>query len=262
MIALDAGNTRIKIGYYDGTGQRVWVRHWDAAQPCDMFGQIVFCQTEQRVLEPQHWCIAPTGYRFQTEAFIQSVRKVRPNDTFETVTYRSISMKFAVPVSEKTGIDRLLGIYAASVLKPDVPVLVADAGSAVTVDLLKDGGYCGGAVVPGFRFLAETFPRISERLPLVEFDAQGIPPYPCRNTEESLVSGIYWTLIGAVRQFAELSSAAMIFLTGGDGEWLYDGLKRYFPAERLVLKPELVLDGIYFSVTAPRTRDTKKYRLE
>ncbi|MDR3183342.1 MAG: type III pantothenate kinase [Planctomycetaceae bacterium] len=251
MIALDAGNTRIKIGYYNN-GQKNTVVFADAGSPGDALQQVL--HVLHSAAETQHWYLAPTNCRFHCDSFIQSVRKVRPNDTFETLTYRQIPLPLSnrhgvskgIAQPEKIGIDRLLGAYAASVLRPNVPVLAADAGSAVTIDLVRDGSYCGGATVPGLRFLADTFPRISERLMRIDLPMQTIPPYPCCSTEESMLSGLYWTVIGAIRQFAELSGAEAIFLTGGDSNWLYAGLQRYISAERLVLQPDLVLDGINY----------------
>jgi pantothenate kinase type III len=98
--------------------------------------------------------------------------------------------------------------------------------------------------LPGFRFLAEVYPNISTRLPRIDTTFSLPPPYPCRNTEESIAAGIYWSIVGSVRQFAELSGIETVFLAGGDSAVLHQSLKRYFPDERLFFNPELVLQGL------------------
>lgn len=83
------------------------------------------------------------------------------------ISYRDIPLRLQVDRPQRVGIDRLLGAFGAA-NRFGAPVMVVDAGSAITVDLVtKDSAevdcsderaegsssfvFCGGAILPGLR---------------------------------------------------------------------------------------------------------------
>jgi len=126
-----------------------------------------------------------------------------------------------------------------------LPLLVVDAGSAITVDVVSaDGVFQGGAILPGFAASAIALARISPKLPQIDVTQISSAAYPGRNTEEALAAGVYWGAVGAVRQCYEMACASHIVLTGGNGNALKIGLAQTLSPEMLVEIPELVLIGI------------------
>ena len=59
---------------------------------------------------------------------------------------------------ETMGIDRIMACEAIS------DGIVIDAGSAITVDIVKDGIYQGGFIYPGIKVMSQTYKNISSVL--------------------------------------------------------------------------------------------------
>ncbi len=114
--------------------------------------------------------------------------------------------------------------------------VVVDAGSAITVDVMRDGKHLGGFIMPGLRFLLQDYAQISARLAqekLCEVDLASLP----HNTGEAISYGVIKPIVLAIRECGE-----DIYLTGGDGQLLhryipeahYDGLLLFRHFKRLV----------------------------
>jgi len=105
---------------------------------------------------------------------------------------------------ETMGIDR---IFAVEALKNAV---VVDAGSAITVDIVKSGEFMGGFIYPGLRAMQETYKNISPALAYefnFDLDLEILP----KNSQDAISYGYLKTL------FLEVNSYDMpIVLTGGD----------------------------------------------
>jgi type III pantothenate kinase len=150
---------------------------------------------------------------------------------------------------EAVGIDRLLDAVAANQRRPTgQPALVADCGSAITIDLLSaNGDFLGGAIAPGLGMSARGLHQFTHALPLVSVTA--VPPALGTSTTDALRSGLFWGSIGAVQELVHrlaktLDRKPIVYLTGGDAELLAPHLSIEFSMEWL---PELTLHGIYLA---------------
>lgn len=266
IITVDLGNTRAKFGFFSAPDQafpkpeNVFID-----RPGD-FESLKNWLTELALADgvPVRWVLARTGV-FPWETLRQNLRHERPADRFEEIAYREIPIVPEVEFPEKVGIDRLLAAYAASrwmgleenASRFDHPsrILVVDAGTATTVDLVSTNGtFEGGAIFPGLNAMAESLAAISPRLPRIPAETVSFAVFPGKNTEEALSAGMYWGTIGAVRQFYEIVLSALsdmpasahvpIILAGGDAAHLYNGLALFIDPKLLVVLPELVLSGI------------------
>lgn len=142
---------------------------------------------------------------------------------------------------ERMGVDRWLALAAAT-HRLVGPLLVVDAGSALTLDLVDaDGQHRGGWILPGLRMMRAA---LLSGTAGVRFDlpTDGAPG-PGRDTAEAVTAG---TLLMAQdfvaarwASFLAEAPAATLFLTGGDGALLDAGLPG-----RVLMVPDLVLDGL------------------
>jgi type III pantothenate kinase len=137
--------------------------------------------------------------------------------------WQQLSLRVRVERPVWVGIDRLLNAVAASRrVRPGVPAVLVDAGSAVTVDWLDESGaFAGGAIFPGLRLMAQALHDYTALLPLVQVK-QPAPPLPATSTPAAMEAGIFWAVAGGIQALiARLSSRAAepaeVFLTGGDG---------------------------------------------
>jgi len=254
-IAVDIGNTRLKRGIFS-PGENCEVANLPVPIEIDaepFLRRLLWWESAGKMLttdihpEPIIWQVAPIG-SFSWNMLKVAVLDARPHDQFNIITRQHIPLAVDVDFPEKVGIDRLLAAFAATEKYGDSPMLVVDAGSAVTVDVVRDRTFCGGAILPGLAALSATYPKISTNLPLVpipDSPSKTSPIYPGKNTNDAIYSGLYWGTIGAIRQFYGMlrESNPLLILTGGDAEYLLPGLAKEIAAPQL--NSHLVLEGIH-----------------
>ncbi len=105
---------------------------------------------------------------------------------------------------ETMGIDRVMACEAI-----DYGIII-DAGSAITVDVVRYGIYDGGFIYPGLKAMGETYKNISSALDYsfnFELDLGKMP----KNSRDSISYGYLKTFHSEV-----MSHKMNIFLTGGD----------------------------------------------
>ena len=274
IIAVDIGNTNLKCAAsFDDTESefRFWTIPTQNSKENDGLEDFVAekllrwgATTDKGRLmpyvhpKPIHWQMIQTG-KLDWQKLKTEILKIRPKDKFKLVTRRQIPIDIYVDSPDKVGIDRLLAAYAAVRHYGDSPMLIVDAGSAVTVDIVYDRIFQGGAILPGLTALANVCPHISARLPKVlipEYPAScgAAPPiYPGKNTEDAIQCGLYWGTVGAIRQFYSMTAASpamtrskklRLLVTGGDAEYLLTGLVCVIPRELMSHHEGLALEGM------------------
>ncbi len=141
---------------------------------------------------------------------------------------------------DKIGTDRVLTAAAAYAVVEDA-VVVADFGTAVTIDLVDDRGvFVGGVIVPGFEAGAQALKDSTIQLPKITV-SKPTNVYGT-NTEEAINCGLYYSAIATlqeiVRRFAEtIGRWPQTIITGAAAELIKDDCKfidNYVP--NLVIK--------------------------
>lgn len=162
-----------------------------------------------------------------------------------TLSYKTplpFTLRYETP--ETLGTDRIAAVAAAYNIFKDSNVLVIDAGTAVTYDLLgADRIYLGGNISPGLQMRFRALSEFTGRLPLVDrsnsFGNLGV------NTTEAIRSGVQTGLIFEInhyiRNLKNKYRELKVIITGGDGAFLSDKLK-----DRHKRIPDLVVDGLNY----------------
>ncbi len=103
---------------------------------------------------------------------------------------------------ERVGPDRLFDAVAANLIRPEGrSAVIVDSGTATTVDLVDaSGAFRGGAIVAGFELVAAALHERTALLPKIDVAEIGTPDPLGRDTAEALRSGLYWTLVGGVKE--------------------------------------------------------------
>lgn len=207
IVAIDAGNSRIKWGLSDG---RDWqasgvlptadaCRLADVAKAWPPGARVVVCnvagaavgETIADVLRPFSLHLLP----FHATAECCGVRNgyARPG---------------------QLGADRWAALLGARALTA-APCLVVCAGTATTIDTLAaDGRFTGGVILPGFDLMRGALAGNTAQLPFAEGECQAAPT----NTADAIVSGCLAAQLGAIeRRFAAIARepGAFCLLTGG-----------------------------------------------
>lgn len=153
---------------------------------------------------------------------------------------------FNMPVnySETLGDDRLFqSCYLFQNIKPNERVLLLDAGTFFTADLITDEGFMGGYIFPGSKTFLKSYSQ-GKRLPHIETISitENLP----RNTEEaiSMAHEIYWDAI--LENLLKKISPSRIVLTGGDLQVLERKLKNINSTFQLEFDPHLLHRSMHF----------------
>lgn len=153
---------------------------------------------------------------------------------FEGTTIE-LSEKTPVPfinhyeTTETLGLDRIALAVAAVTLYPNKNILVIDAGTCVTYDIItSDKIYLGGAISPGLNMRFRAINNFTANLPLLKASSKQIPMIG-QNTIQSLhlgtTQGLIFELEGFITRYKQSFSDLTVILTGGDAEILSKSLK-------------------------------------
>jgi type III pantothenate kinase len=229
LLALDAGNSNITIGAFDG---RRLVSQWRLRtvheQTADEWGILlhnlfspagldiatVDGMIISSVVPPIDSTLAAMAQRyFHTDAMFVGAR-----------TNLGIAIKYDNPY--EVGADRLVN-GVAGFYKYGGPCVVVDLGTTINFDVIsKDGEYLGGAIAVGLGLSVESLFKKTARLPLVDLR----PPKDVvgTNTVASIRSGLYYGTIGMIdgileRIIAKLGPETKAIATGGQAHLIAGG---------------------------------------
>lgn len=221
-LTLDNGNTSVKVGFFIGT-------------------QIVatnrFIRRDARLLErfistykPDTAIVCSTASSAASQR-IEQLADQRCRRALHLTHETPMPINIGYHTPQTLGRDRIATAVGAWIiaqrLDKDCDVLVIDAGTAITYDLVThEGCFVGGNIAPGLSLRFKALHEHTGRLPLVQPD--GDMPIVGYDTETAIRSGVMVGMLGEVRSYiAELKLThphLMVFITGGDGKWLHSQL--------------------------------------
>ncbi len=238
MILLDCGNSQVKAQYRD-------VDRLLASYSCGYEGD--WCSALENWLQGftvQHCYFSSVLDRArQAQLDTCLARRFGTAVTRFTSQQEMLGLRNGYTQPERLGDDHWMALLAAADIA-DGDCLVIDAGSAITLDLLRaDGHHLGGAILPGFNTSLERFKLIFSHIDFdhAEIARQDVPgcsteaaihiDYDHHSTE---------TLPALVKRWTEIfTGQATILLAGGDAARAQRLIE--YPA-RIV--PDLVFRGI------------------
>jgi type III pantothenate kinase len=245
LLALDAGNSNITIGAFEG---RNLVFQWRLRtvhdQTADEWGILlhnlfgpanldiasVDGMVISSVVPPIDSTLASMAERyFHTEAMFVGPR-----------TDLGLTIRYDNP--EEVGADRLVN-GVAGFQKYGGPCVIVDLGTTINFDVIsRDGEYLGGAIAVGIGIAIDALFSKTARLPLVDFR----PPQDVigSNTVASMQSGLYFGAIGMIdgileRIVAKMGPDTKTVATGGQAHLIVSG-SRYLTT----VDEHLTLEGL------------------
>ncbi len=154
----------------------------------------------------------------------------------------------AVPIGnlyeskETLGLDRLAAAVGGIVLFPNKELLVIDAGTAITFDLVdKNHHFLGGNISPGLKIRFRALHEFTKKLPEIE----SADPWPMigKTTEEAIRAGVQNGMIfeidGMIDHVRKDWPQCQVILTGGDLFFFDKKLKN-----TIFVKYEITLIGL------------------
>lgn len=240
LVLVSIGNTRTALATWSD-GVRSDADHI-ASEPAELLGQHLAEMWERLpATAPRAVVIGsvcpPVLARLRTACEARGIEPL-------LVVGEDLASPILADVAEpsKVGTDRLC-VAAAAFDKLKSACVVADFGTALTVDLVADNNvFLGGTILPGVGLSARALHEHTAQLPLVEV---GAPAETLgKDTENAIRNGIFAMMVGALREISEryatqIGKWAPLVLTGGDAE---EVAKACDFADWVI--PDLCLDGL------------------
>jgi len=241
IVAVDIGNSRIKMGLFSGNEllEVLVFPHVGFESALTSLPKWNEIRNEARMLG-----ICSVG----REALASKVKHLfawLPDSHRVDIGHTS---KFPIRNNYRTpqslGMDRLCVAVAAQAESPGFPILILDAGSAVTSEFVDhQGTYQGGTISPGLTMRFRALQAFTAKLPWVE--AEGEHPLVGKDTPTAIRSGVVNGFVAELQALIDEhkmthGSNLVVYLTGGDLPFLRNRLKNINFADA-----HLLLRGIH-----------------
>lgn len=216
-LIIDIGNTRAKLFVFDG----------------DEVAELVFCSSETLdkldELTRRYTFrrgILSTVARLGEEAEERLGKLTFPLERLTSATplpftlcYKPFNSEVPLPMPSSMGADRIAALVGGMASYPGTPLLIIDAGTCVTYELIDDEGvYRGGSIAPGLTLRFKAMHEHTALLPLI--DASGDLPPVGYDTETAMRSGVVFgfqfEIEGHIRRWVKHYPKLQVLLTGGN----------------------------------------------
>lgn len=172
---------------------------------------------------------------------LDSIQKKSIDEACPYVIWLDISTPLPLKIKYRTpgtlGTDRIAAAVGAKNEAPGHNLMIIDAGSAITIDVVDaQGNFLGGNISPGIKMRLTALHEQTSRLPLVE--KEGETPKIGKDTETAIrsgvIRGICHEIEGYIAEMRELFPELLVFLTGGDEKILTDNIKSCIFADKFL----------------------------
>jgi type III pantothenate kinase len=243
LIALDIGNSFIKIGVF--AGRAIFIREIPThplLPPSRYSAMIRDFMREKNMDKMPEGIIISSVVRGLSESVGKNLGRLFSVKPF-IIDYRSkTGIRLDIPNPEGLGSDRIANIVAADAIYK-CAVAVVDFGTATTISVVGNAStYIGGAILPGIHLMNESLAKGTSRLSKVEIFPSGAALGI--DTSSGIRSGLLFGTAGAVERIIgeierETGLRLKIALTGG-----YSGLISRYMKRRHKVIPLLTLQGL------------------
>jgi type III pantothenate kinase len=149
---------------------------------------------------------------------IEELNNRMPTLYFNSTVPVPIENAYKTPAT--LGTDRLAAAVGANSLFPGETLLVIDAGSCITFDLIHNQVFMGGLITPGIIMQAKAMHTFTGKLPLIHPVSTDHPSLTGTDTYDAMLSGIINGTIsameGIIGRYLNLFHGLKIILTGGN----------------------------------------------
>jgi type III pantothenate kinase len=237
IIAIDIGNTNITAGLFiDNTEviiEKIAGANVEELEAClkSFWQKIPFVKAGKDKDKKRDGRIVVASVKPDwTEKIREIVKNALNEKILEIGAGKDVPLPMELNVDEpaRVGVDRILCAFAAFSVVGDA-VVVADFGTAVTIDLVDENGvFLGGTILPGFDMSADALHSGTAALPKI--DKVKIPagkPFG-KNTTEAINNGLYYSAIGALETITmhyseQIGKWPQTVVTGGNMEIIRSG---------------------------------------
>lgn len=220
-LIIDIGNTRTKVAVFHRGEVLITI-------PLDDFEVSHIELLKQEYDELNNVIVSSVkDYSQEVRTFLQ-----RRFETFiELDENTPLPISNCYQTKETLGKDRIAAVVGAYDLYPNTNILVIDAGTAITYDILTaEGKYLGGNISPGIEMRFKALNHFTGKLPKVECAEQN--KLFGTTTEEAIRAGVQngtvYEADTTISTFKEFYKNLKVIITGGNAEFFDNKLKNSF----------------------------------
>lgn len=227
-LVIDFGNTNIKCGVFNDNHlikqlSFVELSELRAFIKQDIYYQIGVCSVNQ-----------------DKEDVIKAIPELKGVLFLNHKTRTPLQVDYDTP--ETLGMDRLAAAVGATTIFPNKPLLVIDAGTCITYDLIsRSGVFEGGIISPGIELRFKAMNDYTKNLPLLNKRSSKV--LIGKSTEQSMTSGVINGIAGEMQSHVSqllLNNADLkVIMTGGAAQIFESKIK-----SDIFVSLEIVLVGL------------------
>lgn len=244
ILAIDAGNTRIKWGLFNTSGiiieQGACLHAELATAALPIASRVVISNVAGHTIQEQITALLPR------------------NATTHWISAQSAACGVSNHYDEPSalGSDRWAALIAAWHIK-QAPCVVVNAGTAVTIDALcmqpaphKDkAAFIGGLILPGLDLMQQSLGLATAQLPRQASTQQSQLGIFAKNTADAMFAGALYAILGAIGSMVcelhqHCKQVPHIVISGGNSNIIKSHLTGDM-TEQAVIVDNLVLQGLY-----------------
>ncbi len=220
-LVIDIGNTRTKFSVFNR-------------------GEVLFTVPVEEFL-PSHIDVLQNEHPGLKKVILSAVKdypsdlKSALQDKFDYFLELDANTPLPIENCYKTpdtlGKDRIAAVVGGFDLFPNTNLLIIDAGTAITYDLLTDKHqYLGGNISPGIEMRFKALHTFTEKLPRIE--QKEFKKLYGTSTEEAIragvQNGVVFEVDKAIEIFNDFYKNLKVIITGGDADFFDKKLKNSF----------------------------------
>lgn len=220
-LVIDIGNTRTKFSVFNR-------------------GEVLITVPVEEML-PEHIEMLQNEHPDLKSAILSAVKEYSPKlkkvlsekfDRFIELDQNTpIPLENLYQTKDTLGKDRIAAAVGAFDLYPDTNLLVIDAGTAITYDIINEKGqFLGGNISPGIEMRFKALHQFTGKLPKVE--QQEFHKLFGSTTEEAIRAGVQHGVVfevdRAIDTFKEFYRNLKVIITGGNADYFDKKLKNSF----------------------------------
>ena len=248
LLLFDVGNTSIKVGMADESHVlAAYTLPANVAHTADSLGLLLISLLGHAGVAPDALCacVVSSVVPAMDAVFAGALARYAGCPLFRAVDDLRVPLENRSERPAEVGADRLVAAYAARRLFPGAASLVvADFGTALTLDCVSGGAYLGGLIFPGPGTAMAALASHAAKLPPVSMDVTAQEPTPGRDTVTSIRHGLYFGYVSISegltgRLGRQLPAPVTTVATGGFAAAIAQA-SAVFDA----VVPELLLEGL------------------
>jgi type III pantothenate kinase len=236
LLAIDAGNTRIKWRVHDS---HAWLSH-GKLETALVATLKTALEAEIKLNKINKIVISNVAGEKVAQSLTQQLQSYDVEITFVQPSAQQCGVTNGYDIASQLGADRWCALIGARhIFQGDAVVVMA--GTAMTIDALtSDGKFLGGIIVPGLSLMQDALHSRTANLRPV---AGVFKPFPA-HTQDAIHSGIIQASLGAIAQMRsalqkQTRHEVTCLISGGAAEWLAPHIEQ--PVMRF---ENLVLEGL------------------